>query len=214
MVKGSYEVVVFDFDGTLFDTFPGFQRAMKKLAGPFRYRSITLAEGEALRHQTPEEILRVLEIAPWKVPLLAWAVRRELSREIDTIDCFSGIPEVLTTLRRRIPVLAIATSNSARNVHRLLQRKQLDFFNHTICGIGLSGKAGRLQALVRQLRVSPGAVLYVGDEVRDLQAARQVGMAAGMVTWGYNKGGRLARENPDYLFHTPAQILDGLFPSG
>jgi len=50
-------------------------------------------------------------------------------------------------------------------------------------------------------------MLYVGDEIRDIRAARKVGIAVAAVTWGFNSQEALAAENPDFLVDSPEKFL-------
>jgi phosphoglycolate phosphatase len=49
--------------------------------------------------------------------------------------------------------------------------------------------------------------LSIGDEVRDIAAARKAGIAIAAVTWGYNSRAALERAHPDYLVTRPAELL-------
>jgi phosphoglycolate phosphatase-like HAD superfamily hydrolase len=50
-------------------------------------------------------------------------------------------------------------------------------------------------------------VVYVGDEVRDIEAGRQAGVAVAAMTWGFNDRALLARHCPDYLVERPEELL-------
>jgi phosphoglycolate phosphatase len=58
--------------------------------------------------------------------------------------------------------------------------------------------------------VSPAEALAVGDEVRDIEAARATGVAAGAVAWGYADPGLLRERGPDHLFETMGEVAEAV----
>ena len=73
------------------------------------------------------------------------------------------------------------------------------------CGASLFGKGARFSSLIRKLDVEPARVCAVGDEVRDIEAAHHVHVAAMAVSWGYGAASALSAAVPDYMVHTPAE---------
>ena len=63
----------------------------------------------------------------------------------------------------------------------------------------LFGKAGKFEAIIRRQHANPARTVAIGDEVRDLEAARKVGVAASAVDWGYATVD-LLRAAAHYLF--------------
>jgi phosphoglycolate phosphatase len=61
----------------------------------------------------------------------------------------------------------------------------LALFHHLHCGTSLFGKRFKLRELLWATRLAPGAVTCIGDEIRDADAARAVGMGFLGVAWGY-----------------------------
>jgi phosphoglycolate phosphatase len=53
-------------------------------------------------------------------------------------------------------------------------------------------------------------MIYIGDELRDIEAARRVGIAAGAVAWGYNSTEVLERAAPELLFRQVPDIASAL----
>ncbi|PND66141.1 HAD hydrolase-like protein, partial [Escherichia coli] len=74
------------------------------------------------------------------------------------------------------------------------------------CGAALFGKARHLRAVARAEGVDPAAMLAVGDEIRDAEAAVRAGCAFAAVAWGYNSPEALAGMRPAYLFAEPGAI--------
>ena len=192
--------MIFDFDGTLADSFPWFVSVLDDVARRWRFKTVAPGEHEALRHLSATEIFRHLEVPSWKVPMIAGDMRRRMSRDIARIGLFDGVGRELVRLDGAGVRLGIVSSNAAVNIKRVLGPRLWDLIQHRECGAGVSAKHGRLTRLLRRAGVAPEHAIYIGDEVRDIDAARRAGMAAGVVTWGYNDASVLRRHGPDLLF--------------
>lgn len=200
------ELVVLDFDGTLADSFPWFTSVLNDVARRWRFRRIGPAEHDALRRLSAAQVFAHLEVPSWKLPLIARDLRRRMRREVHRIQPFPGIDALLERLGNAGMRLALASSNSRSNVQAVLGAANLARFERLECGIALAGKPARLRRILRRCRVAPQRVIYIGDEVRDIAAARAAGMRAGAVTWGYNAPEVLRMAGPDRLFQTPDEL--------
>jgi len=107
-------------------------------------------------------------------------------------------------------VLGVVSSNSAANVRRILGAEAAALVAPYECGAALFGKAGKFRKVVRRARVKPGETLCIGDETRDIEAAREAGLASGAVAWGYARRETLAARAPTWLFETPDDVATRL----
>ena len=73
-------------------------------------------------------------------------------------------------------------------------------FSHFDCGASLFGKAAKFRRVVQRAGVKPSQAIAIGDEVRDIEAARAAGIACGAVTWGYAAPEALRALGPDLVF--------------
>lgn len=64
-----------------------------------------------------------------------------------------------------------------------------------------------LKKIIKELKINPGEVAYIGDEARDIEAAKKAGILAVAVTWGFEGEIPLRNEDPDYLLHKPKELL-------
>ncbi len=201
-------LVIFDFDGTLSDSGDWFLSVVDELARRFKFRTVAPDEVEMLRHKSSREVIEFLGIARWKMPLIARHLRRLVGRNAHEIELFPGTPDLLEQLTETGVKIALVTSNSEANARKILgpvHAARIDFF---ACGSSLFGKAPKFRRVLRKLAIPAQAALAIGDETRDVDAAREVGMRAGSVLWGYAAEGLLAAMEPDALFRTPQEILD------
>ncbi|WP_253372948.1 MULTISPECIES: HAD hydrolase-like protein [Methylorubrum] len=204
-----YRLVAFDFDGTLADTFPWFCANLNDVAARYRFRRVEASESERMRGLSARAILKDLRIPAWKVPLIARHMRALATRDAPQMRLFAGISEMLAGLDAAGFTLAVVSSNSEANVRCALGASAGDI-RHYACGASLFGKARHLRAVARAAGIDPAAMLAVGDEIRDADAAAQAGCAFAAVAWGYNSPAALAGTRPAFLFAEPDAVARAL----
>ncbi len=201
-------LVIFDFDGTLSDSGDWFLSVVDELARKFRFRTVAEHEVDMLRNKSSRDVIEFLGISKWKLPLIARHVRRLVGRNAHQIELFPGTPDLLEQIAATGVKIALVTSNAEANARKILgpvHAARIDFF---ACGSSLFGKAPKFRRVLRKMGVKPHEVLAIGDETRDVDAAREVGMRAGSVLWGYAAEELLAAMEPDVMFRTPQDIID------
>ena len=195
-----YDLAIFDFDGTLADSAAWFRLTINDVAQRYGFRQITDAELEELRGQRTIDIIRYLEVPIWKIPFIARYMRQLVARDAHLIGLFQGVDALLAGLAERDVAIAIVTSNSEANVRRILGEDNSRRIRDYACGASLLGKASKFHAVVKRHGVSAERTIAIGDEARDIDAARKVGLTAGAVSWGYATINLLRAHQPDYLF--------------
>ena len=104
--------------------------------------------------------------------------------------------------------MGVLSSNAAGNIRACLEANGAgDLFDFVVGYPRLFGKAIAIRKVLRRERVAPGDFLYVGDEVRDVKAARTAGVDVAAVGWGFHTAALLARYAPTYLWRRPAEAL-------
>lgn len=104
--------------------------------------------------------------------------------------------------------LGIVTSNSKTNVESFLETNGINFIDFVHGDVGIFGKARKLQAVIKNSGYTIDEVIYIGDEVRDIEAAKIIGIKVIAVTWGFNNKEALEKKSPDYIVSKPNQITD------
>ncbi len=200
-----YRLLAFDFDGTLADTLPWFDTILGSVADKYGFRNPAADEKAQLRHRDVRSILSTLDIPFWKAPAILVEFRQRMQQAAPNVNLFDGIAPVLTMFKQAGYSLAVLSSNSEENVRRTLAEAgaSIEYFK---CGSDLFGKAAKVKALCRQAGCTPNDCLLVGDEIRDIEAAREAGCHAAAVAWGYNHADALSDKCPDFLFQTPQDM--------
>lgn len=206
-----YSLAIFDLDGTLADSFPWFLRTINDIADHFGFRRVRDEDVEELRHASTREILSRLEVPLWKLPAIARHARRLKAEAAADISLFAGVEAMLRTLAEHGVQLALVTSDSEANAREKLGEAAA-LFSHFDCSASLFGKPAKFRGVVRRAGVEPAKVIAIGDEVRDIEAARAVGVACGAVCWGYAAPTALRARAPDYMFERMDEIVHALRP--
>jgi phosphoglycolate phosphatase len=199
-------LLILDFDGTLADSFPWFLTALEDAARRFGFRCPSREEAEALRAQGSHAILAALGVPLWRLPAIAGHMRR-LAAEAPPPPLFPGIPEALESLSAAGLRLAIASSNTEGQIRRTLGPALAGQVAHFACDATLFGKAARFRRILKASATPRAVVMGIGDELRDIEAAREAGIAAGAVAWGYADAAALRAGGPDAFFDKPAALL-------
>jgi phosphoglycolate phosphatase len=203
------KVIVFDFDGTIADTFDSIVNIINHLSVEFGYQKASSEDVNKLRNLNSREIIKYSGVSLLKLPFLVKRVKSELNKEIHRLSPASGIREVLLELQCQGNKLGIITSNSKSNVIAFLQNNELQApFDFIYSGTTLFGKSKVIGRLLQQENLSPGEVIYVGDETRDIEAAKRTPIKVIAVSWGFNSSQALAEQNPDFLIHHPRELIE------
>ena len=202
-----YRCLVWDFDGTLADTLPTALAIFNALAPKHGFRPID--DVESMRGLDTRAFLRSRGIPLLKLPAF---VREFLTIERDHMAEVRVFPEVLEVLGQLRGVgnrSGIVSANRVDNIQTCLRANQADaFFEFVVGYLRLFGKARAIRRAARDVELGRHEVLYVGDEVRDIEAARKAGVHVAAVTWGFHTRDLLARHRPTYLVEHPGELLE------
>jgi phosphoglycolate phosphatase len=204
------QLIIFDFDGTLADCLYLSYEIINSLAPEFGHREITEEEMQELRNHGARHIIKVMGISKLKVPFLMDRCRREYRRRLKEVQPFAGLQPVLAGLKARGYQLGIVTSNAEENVREFLGTFGLEYFDFVHGKSSIWGKKKDLRKLLKKMKLAPTDVVYVGDELRDIEAAQANSIPIISVGWGFNTASALRRKGADVLVETVDQ-LDGVF---
>ena len=184
-----YSLIVFDWDGTLFDSAAVIaeciQQAARDMALPVPdYQTarhvIGLGLNDSLRHAMPS-------LAADRYPEFLALYRGYFLEREDSLSLFPGVTELLADLKERGHRLAVATGKPRRGLERALAASGIGpLFTASRCGDETQSKPdpAMLLELMSELRLQAPDLLMVGDTSHDLRMARNAGVDAVAVTYG------------------------------
>ena len=196
------KIYCFDFDGTLADTVPLIVGAVNRLLKEGGEEEIGDDIIEELKNKGVRKMVKRMNISLLKMFFISRRVRVEMSKEIKKAKVKEGIKDVLEELSKRGYILGILTSNSRRNVVEFLKESDLPLFDFIITS-SIFGKKRKIKKIKKR-----GEVVYIGDEIRDVEAGKGAGVSTIAVTWGVNSEESLLSANPDMVAREPKDILN------
>ena len=202
-----YRLVIFDFDGTLADSFPWFIQIVNTVAVKYNFKGIEESEIEMLRGYGARQLIKHLGIPVWKLPFIANHMRQVTATGVRNISLFAGVDSLLEQLSLAGITVALVTSNSYENVHNVLGTENMKRIQYYECGVSLFGKRAGFRKILKQSGVLPSEALCIGDEVRDIEAATKEGIPFGAVAWGFNHIEALKSYEPAEVFERVDDII-------
>lgn len=123
---------------------------------------------------------------------------------------YDGIPQLLTALRKRgikVAVLSNKIDSASQQLIEYFFPEKTDVVFGEHVGVPRKPDPTSCRMVMQQLGVQPEQVLYVGDSGTDMQTAKNAGLYAVGVTWGFRSKEVLLKYGADVLVHRPEQIL-------
>ncbi|HPR06209.1 MAG TPA: HAD-IIIA family hydrolase [Denitromonas sp.] len=206
-----YELIVFDWDGTLLDSAGAIVRAIQAasrdlgLPVPEDARArhvIGLGLDDALHYAVPE-------LTKSRYPEMVARYRHHyLSRDQELV-LFDGVASTIAHLAEQGWLLAVATGKSRVGLDRALAHSGLGaHFHATRCADECFSKPhpAMLEELMSELSVAPDRTLMIGDTTHDLQMAQNAGVDGLAVSFGAHDVDALASVPSVALLASPAEL--------
>ena len=137
-------------------------------------------------------------------------IKEEFPKEVCHVKLFPGVADMLTTLKSQGYRLGIVSSNAEANIRSLLRQNHIEHLFDFITGASTFGKGKAIDKIVRRYNCPKSDVIYIGDEIRDIQAARSIKIRVVAVGWGFNAPTALIDRQPDLLITKPQALLNAL----
>lgn len=199
--------LVFDFDGTLCDSLVHFLPAFNSLSEKYRFKPIRdETHFDALKAKSSQEICRDLDFDLIKLPFVVKELRTIMAAHIDQVQLYDAIQGEIKALRGVVTDMAILSSNSKSNIEFVLKKFDLAEYFSEISGRSMFfGKSSKMKQIKKTflkkhgLGSGQGRFIYIGDETKDIEAAKEAGFEPVAVTWGLQKESILQAYKPNLL---------------
>ncbi|PIZ68459.1 carotenoid oxygenase, partial [Candidatus Roizmanbacteria bacterium CG_4_10_14_0_2_um_filter_36_35] len=194
------KTVIFDFDGTIANTLPYTFRNLFEL---LKEEKVNINEQKMIkdvRSKNFQELMKEWKISWVRLPFILGKIKqiqKDLFNEIEKIKFFPGIKKLLVELKRKNYILAILSSNLDNNIIKFLKLNNLDYFDYIHCGSEILGKSVAISNFIKENGWKKEESIYVGDELRDLEACQKSGVKMIGVSWGLNTTEILKKRGAD-----------------
>jgi phosphoglycolate phosphatase len=211
MAKKNFDLIVFDWDGTLMDSTAAIVRSIQAAAGdlglpvPSRQAAsyvIGLGLQEAMAAVLPG-------LEPQYYPKMVERYRHHYLLKSRELVLFEGVNDMLDDLSKCGYLLAVATGKSRMGLNRALQEtKLLTFFDSTRCADESFSKPhpAMLNELTSELGQEMRRTVMIGDTTHDLQMATNAGASAIAVQYGAHTQEELLLHKPIFSAESVAQL--------
>ncbi len=203
-----YKLIIFDFDGTLANSFPWVLNILDELAEKFKAIPLDHSRLEEIKTYSPQKIMKMHRVPVWKLPAILKFTRSRMITQGESIHLFDGVETLLQTLKERNIKLALVTTNTCETVRRVLGDDLYNLFHMFEDKVSIFGKPAALKKIAKRSGLDKSEMLAIGDEIRDIDAAKKVQIPFGAVSWGFSNIEALTSRAPEHLFTEVHQILD------
>ena len=214
-----YDLIAFDWDGTLFDSTAVITRCIQSAVQDVGGKApsdkdaayvIGMGLMQALAHAAPD-------VPQDKYPALGDRYRHHYSRHQNDLSLFSGVLEMLMDLKSQQHWLTVATGKSRRGLDEVLKTSELaGVFDGSRTADETAGKPHprMLQELMAEFGVTPARVLMVGDTTHDLQMALNAGCPSVGVSYGAHEPDAFHALGPRFIAHSVSDLHQWLLEHG
>lgn len=207
MKNSKQPTVLFDFDGTIAQTLHLLLYLPEELLNFTALKEITHAEIDYLKRHGLRKFIQLLKISPLRLPKMITELQHLFAHHIHNIPLVEGITDVLTSLYERPTKIGIITSNTRHNVEAYLAFHRLDMVSFVYADRSIFGKHRVISKVLKEQRINPAETVYIGDEVRDVEAAKKSGIRSAAVSWGFSHRENLEKAQPNWLFDKPEELM-------
>jgi phosphoglycolate phosphatase len=215
MTSRRFDLIAFDWDGTLFDSTMLIVRCIQNACRDIGAQVpsdeaaayvIGLGLQDALKHAVPG-------LAPERYPELGQRYRHHYWASQHELVLFPGTLEMLQALKARQHFLAVATGKNRRGLDDALKHAQLHgVFDATRTADETASKPHplMLQQLMAEFGVAPERTLMIGDTTHDLLLAQNAGTHRVAVSYGAHEKEAFAEHSPLFIAHSTRELHEWL----
>jgi phosphoglycolate phosphatase len=205
--KPDIRTILFDFDGTLADTVHAGVATFNELAQEYGFLEITPDNADFLRAKGPRGAMKALAVPMIRVPMVVRSLRSGVRAVLPSLGFIVGMRAAVLALKAQGYQLGIVTSNSEENVRAFLANNQAEVFDFVQASAGIFNKGRKIKRLMASEGLKKDETVFIGDEIRDIEAARKNGIAVVSVTWGVNSRDGLEAAGSDFITETAGELM-------
>lgn len=177
----------------------------EELLGPL---NLSVAEKTRLSNMPMRAVIKESGIPYSRILRLVVKGRTMLKHRMSELKIIPGLGKEIKKIKKEGYTLYVLSSNSESNIRSFLKRNELaDYFSAVQGNIGLFSKTSALKKFLKVNKIDKNDCLYVGDEVRDIDSSKKLGIPIISVAWGFNGEKILKESDPDVLIKKPSDLI-------
>ncbi|MBE6486703.1 MAG: HAD family hydrolase [Methanosphaera stadtmanae] len=204
------ELYIFDFDGTLVDSYRDSIKYFNITLEQFNLPTFDL-DVEGLDYQIFREFIHEQIIGIEEEFMKKFTLNYKDSPQVNTY-LYDGIIDVLQELQNRKITLAICSNREQNNLEELvndfLDGIDFKYISGTVNEEHCKPDPYRINEIIRKENIEKDKILYFGDKVADIEAAKAACIDMVLVTYGQGNDEAYSDSYPLKLIDNPKEILD------
>jgi len=209
-------LIVFDWDGTLFDSTAAIAHSLSRAARELGLGEVSIQQAHQVIGLGFAEATRILvgEVSEKTLNAFVAKYRQYYFADENALTLFAGILPLLQQLKNQHKYLAVATGKSRMGLNRLFRAHPAmsQLFDSTRTADETASKPHplMLQELLDEHNMAAGQAIMVGDTQFDIEMAHAAQMRSIAVTYGAHSAHDLKCAEPDVMVHDVAQLAECL----
>jgi len=204
------KVILFNFNGTITNTKFLAIDMYNEIAGKQGYKKISEEDVSYLSALSIRNRCKVLNLPLYKMPLVGIAIKRRSQQYIPNLKPVSGMTETLRLLKQEGYKIGFTTSNNQVVLNEFLIKNSINIFDYSHFSFSPLSKSKDISSFLKKYDLKKENVVYVGDELRDIKAAKKNGLFCIAVSWGFDSVELLNTGRADKVITQPKEIVDVL----
>ncbi|MFK7971561.1 MAG: HAD family hydrolase [Bacteroidia bacterium] len=199
-------MLLFDFDGTIADSLSIALEIANEVGPVLGMEKMDETRMKKLKSLSLSEIMKETGLAWHQLPKAALLGRAAFKRNMHKVKPIAGMPQLLHKLKAQDIRMGILTSNTRSTVQAFLKTHEIEVFDFIDAPRNVMGKATAMRRILGREGFSAQNVTMIGDEVRDIEAAKACGLRSIAVGWGLNSVERLKEAQPEAMVVTVVEL--------
>jgi phosphoglycolate phosphatase len=206
MPKKPEKILIFDFDFTIADSLDSIIIFYNQIAPFLKLKEVSKKDLEKFRYLEIREAMKELNVKIWQFWFLIPYIKYRLFFEKNAFKAIIGVKQMLADLKKEGYKIGILSSNSKANILKFLIKEDLNCFDFIETERDLFGKHKAMRRFLKSRKIDHSEVIYVGDELRDINAMRKLEIPIISTSWGITAKEILEKYNPDLVVDTPEEF--------
>ena len=153
------------------------------------------------------KLIKKSGISIFKLSKIIKKTRKQSNELIAGVKPCKGVINLLEKLKEKELSLGVMSTNGDKTINKFLEKNKVDVFDYVVGKGSLFDKSKVINDILKKRKLKKDEVLYVGDEVRDIEACKKLGIKIVAVTWGFSSKKLLEKNKPDFLVDRAEEIL-------